>query len=70
MRTISFQNAQNLAASNSANLCDTMAVTQDDTNLRGGHALLSQLADVLLNLQPSAGAASAAAQDISSASTA
>ena len=49
--TGALEDAQDLAAGHGANLGDTVAVTKDDTDLGGGHALLGQLADVLLDLK-------------------
>jgi hypothetical protein len=40
-----------VAAAAGSHLGDTVAVTQQHTNLAGGHALLGQLADVLSDLQ-------------------
>jgi hypothetical protein len=44
-------NVAAVAAAAGSHLGDTVAVTQQHTNLAGGHALLGQLADVLGDLQ-------------------
>jgi hypothetical protein len=57
-KTVGLEDADNLLASDGLDLGDTIGVTKDDTNLRGGQTLLGKLADVVLNisgrdLQPS-----------------
>lgn len=48
--TAALQDTQDLAACDRCHLGDTMAITQQHTNLAGGHTLLGQLADVLGHL--------------------
>ena len=45
--TSELQQTQDLVTSDALDLGDTHAVTESDTDLRGGHTLLSQLADLL-----------------------
>ena len=49
-RTVRLEDSQNLVAGDNLVLGDTMAVSKNDTNLRGSCALASKLADVLLYL--------------------
>lgn len=49
--TMSLQNTQYLASSNTLHLSNPMRITENNTNLRGRQALLGKLADVLLNLK-------------------
>ena len=45
--TSELQEAQDLVAGDALDLGDTHGVTKSDTDLRGGHTLLGQLADLL-----------------------
>ena len=49
-RTVGLKDAKNLVSSHSAGLSDTMRVTQDNTDLRGGQTLLGESADLLHGL--------------------
>ena len=56
------EETQHLVASHGLDLADSMGITQDNTDLRGGKALASKLADSLLdtvglNAQPAGGGA-------------
>ena len=48
--TMSFKNAQDLAASNAPDLSNTMRITKNYTDLRRSQTFLRKLADVFLNL--------------------
>ena len=47
---LSTENSENLGASEVSDLVDTMGISEDNSNLRGGESLLRQLVDHLLNL--------------------
>lgn len=49
-KTMSFQNSENLASSNTFHLWNSVRVTKNDTNLRWGQTLLRKFADGLINL--------------------
>jgi hypothetical protein len=51
--TLALEDAQDLGASHALNLGNAVAVAQQHANLRGGHALLGQLANHLAHLQAS-----------------
>jgi hypothetical protein len=48
--TIGFEDADNLVASNTANLGNAVGITQKDSDLRRCHTLASKLADLLTDL--------------------
>ena len=48
--TVGLEDTKDLGASDVADLANAVRVTKDDTNLRGGQALLSELANVLVDL--------------------
>jgi hypothetical protein len=49
-KTIGLEHTDDLLSSYRLDLGDTVGISQDDTNLRGGKALLGKLADVILNI--------------------
>merc|ERR1719245_2712099 len=49
-QTLGLQNSQNLVTGDEPDLCNTMGIPEDDTNLRGGQTLLGQLENVFLDL--------------------
>lgn len=49
-QSLRLQDSQNLVAGDPTNLGNTMPITKHHTNLRGGHALLGELADLLHNI--------------------
>lgn len=46
-KTVHLQDTENLVASDVADLGNTVGVTEDDTDLRGGHTLTGELEDAL-----------------------
>jgi hypothetical protein len=46
-KTVGLQDTEDLVTSNTLDLGNTMGVTENDTNLRGGQTLLSKLEDLL-----------------------
>lgn len=62
-KTVGLQDAYHLLSGNGLDLGDSIRVTQDDTDLRGGQTLLGEFADVVLDiggrdLEPRGGGAS------------
>lgn len=60
--TVGLQDAEHLAAGDELDLTDTVRVTEDDADLRGGETLLGELADQIGHLgggglQPRGGSA-------------
>ena len=49
-KSVSLKDADNLLASDGLDLCDTIGVSENDTNLRRSQTLLGELADVVLNI--------------------
>ena len=47
---MSLKDTDNLLTSNRFDLCDSVRVTQNNTNLRGSQALLRKLADMIFNV--------------------
>jgi len=61
-KAVLLEQAQHLVASHGLDLADSMGITQDNTDLRGGKTLAGKLADSLLdavslNTQPARGSA-------------
>jgi hypothetical protein len=61
-KTVGLEDANDLLAGDGLDLGDAVGITKDDADLRGGEALLGELADVLLDLlggdlEPRGGAA-------------
>jgi hypothetical protein len=61
-KTVGLEDAENLVSGDVADLTDSVGVTEDDTDLRGGKTLLGELANVLVGLgggglQPAGGSA-------------
>jgi len=48
--TVGLEDTDNLLSSNRLDLCNTIGITEDDTNLGWGQTFLGQFADVLLNI--------------------
>jgi hypothetical protein len=50
-KTVGLKKTDNLLSGDRLHLGDTIGVTQDDTNLRGGQTLLCKLANVFFNIR-------------------
>jgi hypothetical protein len=48
--TVGLQDAENLATGNELDLTNTVGITEDDADLRGGETLLGELADQIGDL--------------------
>ncbi|RUP22257.1 hypothetical protein BC936DRAFT_139101 [Jimgerdemannia flammicorona] len=48
--TVGLQDTEDLVTSDALDLGDAVRITQDNTNLGGGHALLGELEDLLADL--------------------
>jgi hypothetical protein len=46
-RTVALEDTEDLGTSDTLDLCDTVAVSEDDTDLGRGHTLTGQLEDLL-----------------------
>ena len=49
-KTVGLQDTEDLASGNVPDLPNTLGITELTTNLRGGHTLVSELADLLADL--------------------